>query len=631
MFGVRRPNIVSRARIISLSARPFTQSLVVSARGRVLKRKNKREERSVLDDFTAFTKLHPKSFVDLTKTETTRNLNLLSKEFCHSCGLELQTEDENQPGFYKLRTTAEVKPVREVDEKYATMVKNLSNDHRALLINETDFSKPKLFEPYTKQMGHEARPKEFKSIIQDPNTEKRKNCQRCHQLIHFNSFDSSSGPEVSSATLRSQIPSNASLIYVLNARDFPLGLQPEVIQNFKANKIYYVVNKIDHFFDDVKQPYRTGVKYFKNTLAKILNADPDKVFVVSAKLGWGIKEVVDNLPKGEVYIVGEVNSGKSSLIKSILYRDNLNLTKHGDYGPGISSFPSFTRAEMRFPLKTGSTIIDYPGFTDSFQELYDMMSPQDAKIINEKPVYSNPLYGLKQVRYYTKINKIGKYNGKRAVTVKGLFFLVPPDNSVVKFRVFIQGKPRVFSSVNKAVRNYREDRQEALGDIYMLKHEAYNEMERYVIPPFHGSVDLVIGGVGFVTISPTSDKTTVAPNKLFEVWVPKGVRVCVREPIMRYIYKIRSSFDIHGKPLEKSEIAKKGAPYLAEVPKDKAIVSKVFPISPDVKEPVEVFADEFYKPSGPESYREIELIDPDVQAKDTYPNFYWDDTVWKKV
>lgn len=91
-------------------------------------------------------------------------------------------------------------------------------------------------------------------------------------------------------------------------------------------------------------------------------------------------------------------------------------------------------------------------------------------------------------------------------TLGGLFFLKGPAQSITQIRTNTHEKGYKFSNLTKALAVCR-DPPKAIELVVGLANGQeslrHGNLKRFLIPPFFGSVDLVIKGLGFITITPT--------------------------------------------------------------------------------------------------------------------------------
>ncbi|GME80294.1 unnamed protein product [Ambrosiozyma monospora] len=244
---------------------------------------------------------------------------------------------------------------------------------------------------------------------------------------------------------------------------------------------------------------------------------------------------MQKLPSGAYFVVGEVNSGKSSLVKSMIALDKKGFKSGNRFGPGVSPLPCFTRSEKKYRLSTvGLTLIDTPGFAPRNKGVYGTLLKE---YLNKVPkVYkaaSDGKNGHKCVPLDIKQAK--RFNGERVFSVGGLFFLRPPSGNVFKIRQSLIGEQAIYKNIEK-VFELSSTRPKAVAKQFAVSHDAILKMKRFVIPPFYGNIDLVVKGAGFVTISPTSSKEN---GGLYQLYVPDGVEILVRESIFNFIYKMK--------------------------------------------------------------------------------------------
>ena len=64
------------------------------------------------------------------------------------------------------------------------------------------------------------------------------------------------------------------------------------------------------------------------------------------------------------------------------------------------------------------------------------------------------------------------------------------------------------------------------------RNELRGYYKRYIIPPFYGTIDLVIKDIGYINIKPTGKKLT---NELMVLYLHPSLEAIIRQPILNYI------------------------------------------------------------------------------------------------
>ncbi|KAM9887126.1 hypothetical protein OXX79_013843, partial [Metschnikowia pulcherrima] len=76
---------------------------------------------------------------------------------------------------------------------------------------------------------------------------------------------------------------------------------------------------------------------------------------------------------------------------------------------------------------------------------------------------------------------------------------------------------------------------------------------KHTVPPFDGSFDLVLRGLGFVNVKATGARPDPNNAEDLVVYLPKGVAAISRVPISKYITRTLSGRDKNGNVLRKEK------------------------------------------------------------------------------
>ncbi|XP_076754281.1 nitric oxide-associated protein 1 [Xylocopa sonorina] len=186
-------------------------------------------------------------------------------------------------------------------------------------------------------------------------------CQRCHFLKFYNAalevkVSIDDYPNLLSVIKRKK----CAIILIVDLTDFPCSIWPGlrgIMHPFTP--IFLVGNKIDllprdspDFFDHIKQ-------LLVDTVVDVTNVKRENIThvqLVSAKTGYGIEELINKLQykwrhKGDVYLIGCTNVGKSSLFNVLLNSDYckvqaIDLVQRAT----VSGWPGTTLNLLKFPI-----------------------------------------------------------------------------------------------------------------------------------------------------------------------------------------------------------------------------------------------------------------------------------------
>lgn len=499
---------------------------------------------------------------------------------CRNCGaVPLQSTDPENPKYYQVPKFVPERVKKDMDDI-------------------PDFAKKELL----KDMGIEENEDllDYAEITHERNVSKLSeisnylvSCKRCHDLMDHGVFDVAT---YSLEDVMKEIPKDATVANVMSIIDFPTACSSVVHKDRDPKSIYYFVTGADYFYRTKEQVKNLGENYVRDTLVKYMKADPEKVFLVSSKSGWYIPESFAKLPRGPVYMVGRTNAGKSSLIKKlILMYDNVKLdrksaktettsskqlAKMNIKTPGVYFAPGFTRDIQKFTNIPGLTIYDTPGYISSDLGIYKHFLPE---VNRQKRDY--PTFTAENHKIYTSYRFKGKagYDGSALCSYGGVFFLQPPKGAIFQRVNFF---PYKNNQVEYRYKNWERalevnsNRTKANAGKFLFKEDSINEMVRYVIPPFYGTIDIVIQDFGFFSIAPTSSPRDA--SGLFQIWVPNNVKVIIRDSIFKYLYRRHELRDQTGNVVKKSNVVRKGVLTLKRIGNDKLYFSELVPAGSDL-------------------------------------------------
>lgn len=526
---------------------------------------------------------------------------------CDSCGIKLQNEDAEKPGFFIEADPNKPAFVKKVDVTYDQFHRYLSEEDKKLLLNDAIDVSP---------TAHirEKEVREHDKLV----------CVRCRGALNRSSFSldkmKEEYPMQSVEDILAGIPPTGNIVYVISAQDFPMSLNDAVFKFRPALEIKFVVTKNDLLFKKSTVMNKLGITFFRDYLRVRHGADPKNVQVASGLVDWNTDKLAEFFGRN-VYLVGSVNSGKSMLIQSIVYatekhRQKLkrrrldplirrDLEKEHDalinaptralrrsqeirlrneavlkykkyHGPGSSFMPGFTRGHLQYHILDGTTVYDTPGFvssslTSANTGMQELASP---KLLRQ---------AYKGAKFYEKGEYTSRYatlKANQALTIGGAVYVVVPDNVMVQYRNCINWEPHVFSDFEKATAvAQRLDTNPAMQNKFLVNAQK-TKLRKYIVPSFYGAVDLVIRNLGHINLKPTGAKNTES-SEPFVVYLPEGVEAIMRQPIEKYITRTLSGRDVHGNPLRKEHWVSKSTTHLKRYSGTNPFFSRLIPVKPE--------------------------------------------------
>ncbi|XP_047526121.1 nitric oxide-associated protein 1 [Pieris napi] len=189
-------------------------------------------------------------------------------------------------------------------------------------------------------------------------------CQRCHFLKEYNiALDVTVQSEEYERLLQSIKYVKSLVLLMVDILDFPCSIWPGIVDVIgKDRPIFIVANKVDLIPGDsigylkrIKESLMAEINKTKLGDAKIRY-----VGLISAKTGYGVEDLVTAmfkhwLYKGDVFLVGCTNVGKSSLFNALLQSDYckvhaVDIVKRAT----VSRWPGTTLNLLKFPINRPS-------------------------------------------------------------------------------------------------------------------------------------------------------------------------------------------------------------------------------------------------------------------------------------
>lgn len=207
-------------------------------------------------------------------------------------------------------------------------------------------------------------------------------CERCFKVIHYG-VSKVIDKKIDTINFLNEInKSKLPIIYLVDIT----CITDETLEPLKyiKNKIYLVLTKRDLLPKSVKDSKL--ISYNQSKVGKI-----EKILIISNTKKWNIDELYKTLIKDKVhecYCLGYTNSGKSSLINSLLE------TKGKKAYITTSIVPNTTEEVMNIELDKNLKLIDTPGFINS-KSIVNFIGINAYKKLIPKKEIKPKIYNLK--------------------------------------------------------------------------------------------------------------------------------------------------------------------------------------------------------------------------------------------
>ena len=521
---------------------------------------------------------------------------------CNSCGVELQSKNAETEGFYPKKEAAVHTP-------------KTSLERAKYLLFSQDLQRLKEGQLSDRQAKVEAPPI----------------CKRCSDALHQNTYDIEQFPDASYREVIRDVPPQSSILHLASLPEFPLGLNAKLLKN-KNFDTTLVLTKADQVIQSKPILQRDVPLFLKDFLKYQMALPMNKVLAVSSIKGWNIDSLYSFL-KAKTYLLGEANVGKSSLINTyvkkylgtkVMKDKRGNVIDRKQYGvqnmkqhlknnsAGVYHVPNMTRSLQQYDIN-GKALYDLPGYSDEQKSvaLEDIIKRDWLQRIRKTDLFDSRKIKKK---HYTSFN--GTENGA-CYTIGGILFLVPPKGTTNQIVKYIPGEHSEFKNVDKALEVFKEcstpESEHPLKKYCGITSSACDKdnFVRHVLPPFQGSIEIVIKDIGYLMVRSTG---AYGFKGLYEVWLPKGMEMCIREPLEKTIIANYEQF-----------MESKGK--TACCPRNRPIVSSTYKMDHDISDTLTNMKEMYMeKTSHDLSSRRLKDVEPleilNTKADEPY-NLYW--------
>ncbi|MFD2926040.1 ribosome biogenesis GTPase YqeH [Halobacillus naozhouensis] len=331
-------------------------------------------------------------------------------------------------------------------------------------------------------------------------------CKRCFRLKHYNEVQDVPYQDDDFLEMLNQISKNKGLIVQLvDIFDFNGSFIPGLKRLTGQNPIILVGNKMDVLPKSVNH---NKVKQWLRHEAKEQGLKVEDIYLISAEKQQGIDDLsiaIDRYrDRGDVYVVGTTNVGKSTFINALI-----NRTSGVENAITTSYFPGTTLGFIDIPLDAQSSLFDTPGVIHRHQMAH-YVSDQDLKVITPRKEVKPKVYQLneQQTLYFGGLARLDFEAGERSS------FICYLSNDMPIHRTKLEKADELY--------------EHHLGEL--LSPPDSQTIEQ--LPPLKGTTfkierpktDVVFSGLGWITV-PEGNLTVTA-------YAPEGVRVSLRNSLI---------------------------------------------------------------------------------------------------
>lgn len=206
-------------------------------------------------------------------------------------------------------------------------------------------------------------------------------CQRCFKLQHYGMLlETPLANDEFKKILKKAGTNKCLIVYVMDIFNFSGSIIENLYEYAKENPVLVAMNKIDVLPKSVPEE---KIKKWVEKRLKEYKVRYEDVFLVSSRKGHAIDElfarIVEMSEGKDVYVVGNANVGKSSLINSILKRYSNN-TGHMITA---SVFPGTTLNVVQIPFDDDCFIYDTPGLIYN-KSIYNYLDAKNLRKVLPK-------------------------------------------------------------------------------------------------------------------------------------------------------------------------------------------------------------------------------------------------------
>lgn len=330
-------------------------------------------------------------------------------------------------------------------------------------------------------------------------------CRRCFQLKNYHKLQDTNMTKDDFLEILQQIGEKDCLVvYMIDIFDFNGSMIQGLMRHISYNDVLVLANKRDILPKSVKE---IKLEHWIRRQLKEEGIKPVDVIITSGKKNMNLDLIYDAIMehrKGrDVYVVGVTNVGKSTFINALLKHyanvENQNLIT-------VSEFPGTTLNLIEIPLDETSVLYDTPGVINEDQMTH-LLAPQDIKKAIPQTELRPMVYQLNsgQTLYFGGLARIDYVEGQTA-----------------SFIAYFSKNLKIHRTKTINADNLYNRHQTLQLEIDSLKDIADMKSYDFTLP--QGKCDLVISGLGFITINGNGGRVVIK--------VPPRISVVKREALI---------------------------------------------------------------------------------------------------
>ncbi|GMH38392.1 hypothetical protein BSKO_06276 [Bryopsis sp. KO-2023] len=332
---------------------------------------------------------------------------------CFGCGVRLQDKDPDKPGFYNLTERLLEKLLQEQmdrgkeDEPVSETQTETEAQEEKPEADVKDMSEDEKFEMLDAMLDAQAASPQKKEqvtyVVEDDDQDVALRCARCYSLMHYGKVKSTLGesflPEFNlgkkvGRKIALQKGRRAVILCVVDVTDFDGSLPRAALQELIPEgpsvpgmgcKLVLAVNKVDLM---PKPITKARLEIWVRTRGKDGGLPPlASVHLVSSVNMLGVQDLLHDViqkvgVRGDLWVVGAQNAGKSSLINALKQATGTSGTKDLTTAP----LPGTTLGVVEvkgLPMPRKCHVYDTPGVKHGFQ-LTTIVSPVECEMLLPK-------------------------------------------------------------------------------------------------------------------------------------------------------------------------------------------------------------------------------------------------------
>lgn len=379
-------------------------------------------------------------------------------------------------------------------------------------------------------------------------------CQRCFRLQQYGRTES---PEVfrSPSIMHSRrhtideslssIPRRSLVLHVIDVLNFEDSLLSEMYEKLHRMDVdvISIINKIDCLPSQGGLDRRPLLQWAMK-FAKVLrrNVGPDgklNLVAVSSASGEGMQFLENRMAKcisgndqKDIFVVGSVNSGKSTFCNRFLKHVGYRHLGHVQYQRGVggvtrSAIPGTTRNHLSFRLSKNIAFFDTPGISLSGSMYSHMSCSDDFRSLCNGTTLQPPVFTLKADKELL-LGAMARLKLESGNSVQISPFISPKVTLHIcgasNASEFLQRKAGTF--LYPPFMHSTGTETEIIEKSHsILSHEWTTHRVRVFCSPSRSHDDIVISGLGWVSLYGHG-------HKILQITVPGGVRVFRRPSIL---------------------------------------------------------------------------------------------------